>query len=158
SRTPIAPRPDGGPAAPATGGRRVVLEFYPSLRSPYSYIAMERVYALARRHPVDLVLRPVLPMAMRGLPVPRTKRLYITLDAKREAEEAGVAFGRVCDPLGRPVERGFSLYPLACARGRAAEYLLSFARARPSPRASTREPTRGCASSPSARASRGRKR
>ncbi len=130
SAAPIAARPDyAGAAVPETTGRRVVLEFYASLRSPYSYLAMERVYALAERYPVDLVLRPVLPMAMRGLPVPRAKRLYITLDAKREAEEAGVAFGRVCDPLGRPVERGFSLYPLACERGRAAGYLLSFTRA-----------------------------
>jgi 2-hydroxychromene-2-carboxylate isomerase len=128
--SPIAARP--APAAaplPHASGARVVLEFYPSLRSPYSYLAMERTYALARRYPIELALRPVLPMAMRGLPVPRAKRLYITLDAKREAEEAGVAFGRISDPLGRPVERGFSLYPLACSRGRAAEYLLSFARA-----------------------------
>jgi 2-hydroxychromene-2-carboxylate isomerase len=68
-------------------------------------------------------------MVMRGLPVPRAKQLYIALDTKREAEDAGVAFGRVCDPVGRPVERAFSLYPWARERGRAAELLLSFARA-----------------------------
>jgi 2-hydroxychromene-2-carboxylate isomerase len=90
---------------------------------------MERVYALARRLPVDVVLRPVLPMVMRGLPVPAAKRLYILLDTKREADVAGVAFGRVCDPVGRPVERGFSLYPFARQRGREADYLLAFARA-----------------------------
>jgi 2-hydroxychromene-2-carboxylate isomerase len=61
--------------------------------------------------------------------VPRTKQLYITLDTKREAEDAGVPFGRVCDPVGRPVERGFSLYPLACACGCAGAYLHSFTRA-----------------------------
>jgi 2-hydroxychromene-2-carboxylate isomerase len=127
---PIAPRPvvERTPVAAAPGAR-VALEFYASLRSPYTYIAMERVYALAKAYPIELVLRPVLPMVMRGLPVPRAKRLYITLDTKREAEDAGVAFGRVCDPVGRPVERGFSLYPLACARGVGAAYLLSFARA-----------------------------
>ena len=84
---------------------------------------MDRVLALPQRLPVDLVLRPVLPMVMRGLPVPREKQLYITLDTKREAEDAGVAFGRVCDPVGRPVERCFSLYPWARERGRAAELL-----------------------------------
>jgi 2-hydroxychromene-2-carboxylate isomerase len=68
-------------------------------------------------------------MVMRGLPVPRTKQLYITLDTKREAEDAGVPFGRVCDPVGRPVERAFSLYPWARERGRAEELLHSFARA-----------------------------
>jgi len=125
----IAPRPiaSGGPAS--TSSKPIALEFYPSLRSPYTYIAMERVYELARRYPVELVLRPVLPMVMRGLPVPRAKQLYITLDTKREAEDAGVPFGRVCDPVGRPVERAFSLYPWARKHERGAELLLSFARA-----------------------------
>jgi 2-hydroxychromene-2-carboxylate isomerase len=117
------------PRAIATSDTRIALEFYPSLRSPYTYIAMERVYELARRYPVELVLRPVLPMVMRGLPVPRAKQFYIALDTKREAEDAGIPFGRVCDPVGRPVERAFSLFPWARERGRAAELLLSFARA-----------------------------
>ncbi len=126
---PIVPRPEVRPATISAKSTPIALEFYPSLRSPYTYIAMERVYALARRYPIELVLRPVLPMVMRGLPVPRAKRLYITLDTKREAEDAGVAFGRVCDPVGRPVERAFSLYPWARKHERAAELLLSFARA-----------------------------
>lgn len=125
----IAPRPDPSrdPVPALTG--RVALEFYPSLRSPYTAIAMGRVLDLTRRLPVDLVLRPVLPMVMRGLPVPRVKQLYITLDTKREAERHGLPFGRVCDPVGRPVERGFSLYPFACAEGRGFEYLRAFLRA-----------------------------
>ena len=90
---------------------------------------MDRVLELPKRLPVDLVWRPVLPMVMRGLPVPREKQLYITLDTKREAEVAGVAFGRLCDPVGRPVERCFSLYPWARERGRAPELLRSFTRA-----------------------------
>lgn len=108
---------------------RLVLEFFCSLRSPYSYIAMERVFALPRRWPVEIVLRPVLPMVMRGLPVPAAKRLYIVLDTRREAQRAGVPFGRVCDPVGRPVERAFELYPWARERGRAGEFLHAFARA-----------------------------
>ena len=126
---PIAPRPAVRPAKGSANSAVFALEFYLSLRSPYTYIAMERVYALARRYSVALVLRPVLPMVMRGLPVPRAKKLYITLDTKREAADAGVAFGRVCDPVGRPVERVFSLYPWARKHERAAELLLSFARA-----------------------------
>lgn len=129
SAEPIVRRPDFGYQPVASTTNPLTLEFYPSLRSPYSYIAMERVYALPRRYPVDLLLRPVLPMVMRGLPVPRVKRIYITLDTKREADDAGVPFGRVCDPVGRPVERAFSLFPWARDRGRAAEFLLSFARA-----------------------------
>jgi 2-hydroxychromene-2-carboxylate isomerase len=106
-----------------------VVEFFASLRSPYTYIAMERVFSLPRRLPVEVVLRPVLPMVMRGLPVPREKQRYILLDTRREAEDAGVPFGRVCDPVGRPVERCFSLFPWARERGRAGELLLAFARA-----------------------------
>jgi 2-hydroxychromene-2-carboxylate isomerase len=125
----LAPRPDTSrdPAPPSR--ERLVLEFFPSLRSPYTYVALERTFDLARRLPVDLVLRPVLPMVMRGLPVPREKQLYIVLDTKREAEDAGVSFGRVCDPVGRPVERCFSLYRWARDCGRAGELLLAFTRA-----------------------------
>jgi len=124
----IAPPAFAALPAPA-GGERLVLDFFCSLRSPYTYIAIERVLALPRRLPVEIALRPVLPMVMRGLPVPAAKRLYIVLDTKREAARAGVPFGRVCDPLGRPVERAFSLYRWARERGRAAELLLAFTRA-----------------------------
>jgi 2-hydroxychromene-2-carboxylate isomerase len=125
----IAPRPDPSREPAPASRERLTLEYYPSLRSPYTGIAMDRVLELPKRLPVDLALRPVLPMVMRGLPVPRPKQLYITLDTKREAEDAGVAFGRVCDPVGRPVERGFSLYPWAKQRGRAFELLRSFTQA-----------------------------
>jgi 2-hydroxychromene-2-carboxylate isomerase len=127
---PIALRPDPSRAGPvASDAQRLTLEFFPSLRSPYTYIAMQRVFALPARLPVDLVLRPVLPMVMRGLPVPRAKRLYIHLDTKREADDAGVAYGRTCDPVGRPVERAYSLFPFAREQGCAAELLRSFAQA-----------------------------
>jgi 2-hydroxychromene-2-carboxylate isomerase len=125
----LAPRPSPRRGPAAAGSERLVLECYPSLRSPYSYLALERTYALARRQNLELALRPVLPMVMRGLPVPPEKRLYIVLDAKREAEDAGIPFGRVCDPVGAPVERCFSLWTWSRERGRAAELLLSFTRA-----------------------------
>jgi 2-hydroxychromene-2-carboxylate isomerase len=126
---PIVPRPDLGEAPLLESPRRLRLEYFPSLRSPYTAIAMRRVLELPERLPVELVLRPVLPMVMRGLPVPTAKRLYIMHDTKREAEDAGEPFGFVCDPVGRPVERGVSLYPWARERGRAAELLACFTRA-----------------------------
>lgn len=125
----VAPPSFAGAPPPPAAGSRLVLDFFCSLRSPYTYIAMERVFALPRRLPVDVVLRPVLPMVMRGLPVPPAKRMYIVLDTKREAARAGVPFGRVCDPVGRPVERAFRLYPWARARGRAEALLAAFTRA-----------------------------
>jgi 2-hydroxychromene-2-carboxylate isomerase len=71
----------------------------------------------------------VLPMVMRGLPVPARKRSYIMADAAREARRSGVPFGRICDPVGRPVERGYALLPWAREQGRGFEYCEAFMRA-----------------------------
>lgn len=125
---PIVGRPESDFVPRGAPEKRPVLEYFPSLRSPYTYISMERVFDLCRRFGIELVLRPVLPMVMRGMTVPMSKRMYISLDTKREADTEGIPYGRVCDPVGEPVERGFALYPHARSKGRAAEYLLSFAR------------------------------
>jgi 2-hydroxychromene-2-carboxylate isomerase len=119
------------PAAKASGPRagELTLDFFASLRSPYTYLAMQRTGELARRTGVRLELRPVLPMVMRGLAVPWPKRRSIVLDARREAERLGIPFGRIQDPVGRAVELGYSLFPWARARGRGGELLLAFARA-----------------------------
>ena len=81
------------------------LEVFFSFRSPYSAIVMPRVFDLAQRYGVALALRPVLPMVMRGLPLPASKRRYILLDAKREADRLGIPFGRIADPVGSGAER-----------------------------------------------------
>lgn len=125
---PAPRRPEAGPVPADADARGVVLEFFPSLRSPYTYLVMPRVFDLARRTRAELVLRPVLPMVMRGVPAPPAKGIYIMFDAKREAERLGMPFGRVVDPIGRPVERGLSLFPWARERGRAAELLWEFVR------------------------------
>lgn len=124
----IVTRPGPGHLPGAEPSSPPVLEYFPSLRSPYTYISMERVYDLPRRYGIKLVVRPVLPMVMRGMTVPLAKQIYISQDTKREADEEGIPFGRVCDPVGAPVERGFALLKHASEKGRAAEYLLSFAR------------------------------
>ena len=80
------------------------LDVYVSYRSPYSYLALKRVRALAEHYGVVLRLKPVLPMVMRGLPVPSIKRFYILLDSAREADVLGLPFGRICDPVGTGVE------------------------------------------------------
>ena len=65
-------------------------------------------------------------MVMRSLPVPPSKRRYITLDAAREARRLGIPFGRIADPVGRPVERGYSLLPWARTQGRGIDYVIAF--------------------------------
>jgi 2-hydroxychromene-2-carboxylate isomerase len=125
----LVPRRDVTAESLVSSDAGLSLEFFPSIRSPYSYISMPRTYELVRRYPVRLVLRPVLPMVMRGLPVPAAKRLYIVFDTKREAEQVGVPFGKICDPVGRPVERCYSLFAWAREQGKAEELLFSFCRA-----------------------------
>jgi len=109
--------------------RDAALEYFYSFRSPYSYISIERTRRLAAGYGVDLRIRPVLPMVMRGLKVPRAKRLYIAFDTKREADRLGVPFGRVADPLGGGVERCLTLFPEAEAAGRGLDFMLAAGRA-----------------------------
>ncbi len=118
--TPLGLRPSASEPAP--------LEVFFSFRSPYSYIAFERLPAIVERWPVVLQLRPVLPMVMRGLPVPMAKRRYILRDAKREADRHGVPFGRIYDPLGPGIERCMAIFPLAEREGKALDFVRSVAR------------------------------
>lgn len=83
-------------------------DFFFSLRSPYSYIALEKVSRMVAETGARVRLKPVLPMVTRGLPVPAVKRMYIIADAAREARAASIAFGAVDDPLGEPVYRGMA--------------------------------------------------
>ncbi|TGY87268.1 hypothetical protein E5163_16275 [Marinicauda algicola] len=109
----------------ASGGE---IEMYFSLRSPYSYLALMRIEELARNWRARVHLRPVLPMVMRSLPVPRAKRLYIVRDCKREAERLGLDFGRIRDPLGAGVERGLACFHYARHGDAGLDFLRSFAR------------------------------
>lgn len=121
--TPVRDVTLAGPAGIARGH---VLHFFLSFRSPYTCIAVPRVRALAAHYGAELRLRPVLPMVMRGLPVPWAKRLYILRDTKREAERLGLPFGRAVDPVGPGVERGLAVLHAAIEAGCGAEFAQSF--------------------------------
>ncbi|MFP6835661.1 MAG: DsbA family protein [Pseudomonadales bacterium] len=110
-------------SATGANAENVTVEFFPSLRSPYTAISYARVIDLVKRSGARLKLRPVMPMMMRGIPAPRAKGAYIMSDARREADFAGVRFGRIVDPFGEPIKLAFSLYPWACEHGKAVEYL-----------------------------------
>lgn len=113
-------------AGDTASGLRPRLTAFVSLRSPYTWLAMDRLMALAEGYNADLRLRPVLPMVMRGLPVPRAKRLYIVRDTKREAEQLGLPFGRIADPVGRPAERGLAVLFHAMTLGRGPQFARAF--------------------------------
>lgn len=141
--TPIAQPPEPPKQVP-NGEQRVVLEYFASLRSPYSCIAMNRVFGLADKLPVELVLRPVLPMVMRGLPVPKTKRLYILWDTKREADRLGSRSATPATPSAGPSSGRFHCFRGHASRAAAGSCSTRLHRRR-SPRGST--PTKTLASS-----------
>ena len=114
--------------APATDDENTEIELYWSIRSPYSYLGLVRARQLAEHYQVPLVVKPVLPMVMRRMQVPRTKGLYILRDTKREAEKYGIDFGFFADPLGKGVERCYALYDFALSSGKGVEFLESYAR------------------------------
>eukprot|EP00754_Rhynchopus_humris_P011868 Rhum_TRINITY_DN14257_c14_g1::Rhum_TRINITY_DN14257_c14_g1_i1::g.76105::m.76105 len=109
-RTPAAA------AAPAASPpQKGKLEVWLSPRSPYSYILMEKLYRAGSVRSVngvrgffltagdvEVLLHPILPIAMRGFSVPVKKKLSIFMDAARIAHRLDIPFGFVCDPLGEP--------------------------------------------------------
>ena len=110
---------------PAAAGSLPPLDLFYSFRSPYSQLCLRRVFAVADAFGLELVLRPVLPMMMRGMPVPPRKIRYIVRDAMREAEAGGVPFGNCLDPLGAGVERCHAVFAYAESEKRGREFLLN---------------------------------
>lgn len=95
--------------SPSNGLPGPRIEAWFSFRSPYSWLVLPRIRQLAQAHGARLHLRPILPMVMRGLAVPRVKTLYIALDCKREAERLGLPFGKIVDPVGAGAERALAV-------------------------------------------------
>jgi 2-hydroxychromene-2-carboxylate isomerase len=120
---PIDPPTSAAPTAPHHGAK---LHWYLSFRSPYMAIVADRVKALADAYGAELVLRPVLPMVMRGMQVPVKKGFYIIKDVAREAERLDLPFGKICDPVGKPIENGYAILMWAMERGRGFEFTQSF--------------------------------
>lgn len=119
----FAPPPDMAAPTKANGGD---VHWFLSFRSPYTWLAAPRIAQLTAAHGAKLHLRFVLPMVMRTLPVPREKRRYIVMDCAREARRLGIPFGKIVDPVGKPVERGYAMLHHAIAAGRGLEFTLAF--------------------------------
>ena len=113
----IAPYRDLTLGAVPKAKSRPVIEYWFSFRSPYSWISAPRMRRLAKHYDCELQLRFILPMVMRGLPVPSIKRMYITLDTKREAESVGLPFGTIIDPVGAGAARALAVLNYAIPLG-----------------------------------------
>jgi 2-hydroxychromene-2-carboxylate isomerase len=99
-----------------------VIEYWFSFRSPYSWISAPRMRQLAKHYGCELRLRFILPMVMRGLPVPAVKRMYITLDTKREADCVGLRYGTIVDPVGPGAARALAVLHHAIRLGHGEEF------------------------------------
>jgi 2-hydroxychromene-2-carboxylate isomerase len=118
---PLAPALEPSLGAPA-GLTGPTIEVWFSFRSPYSWLVLPRIRQLAQAYNARLELRPILPMVMRGLAVPRVKTLYIALDCKREAERLSLPFGTIVDPVGAGAERALAVLHHAIGLGIGEEF------------------------------------
>jgi 2-hydroxychromene-2-carboxylate isomerase len=123
--TPLTALLPDAAALPAVAAPLPALEFFYSFRSPYSYLAVLELRAFHARWPSRVEVRPVLPMAMRSITIPRAKRMYTLRDVKREADQLGVPFGRVADPLGDGARRCLQVFTLATTTERQLDFLVS---------------------------------
>lgn len=113
------------PVAPPGAARDLPsLELFYSFRSPYSYLCLQRVFAIADAFKLQLVVRPVLPMVMRGMQVPQRKLAYIAKDTSREARRLDIPYGQFADPVGVGVERCLAVFFYAQGERRERDFLL----------------------------------
>jgi len=80
-----------------------------SFRSPYCYLALDRILALNRDHGVGVVVRPIYPIAVRQPDFFKNTnplyRPYHTQDSHRLAESLGIPFRRpIPDPIQMNME------------------------------------------------------
>lgn len=114
------------PVAPPTTAKNLPpLELFHSVRSPYSYLALLCLSEIADAFGLNLQIRPVLPMVMRGMQVPKQKLLYIATDTAREARRRGIRFGKIADPVGPGTERCLAIFQYADSKQRGRDFLLN---------------------------------
>jgi 2-hydroxychromene-2-carboxylate isomerase len=120
----VAPRAEAERGPLKLSEQPLRCELWFSFRSPYSYLALERIEEVLAPYGVPLVCKPVAPMVDRGLPLPSVKKLYIVHDVKREADRHGIAFGELCDPLGTGIANCLAIAHRAAQHGQ----VMAFAR------------------------------
>lgn len=85
------------------------LDIYWSFRSPYSYLAVDRLCDIARAYPIDTRFRPVRPLAMREPDFFEKNRPqflpYLFKDVWRESQRLGVTFA---SPRPDPIAMDFA--------------------------------------------------
>lgn len=106
------------------------LRFYFSFRSPFSYVALPRVLALAAKYDLELETLAVFTPETESRPAPLRMQLNLLIDAAREGRDTHVQFGRV-NALSRKAHEELTavFYGLASAPERQRRYLHAAMRA-----------------------------
>ena len=112
---------------PAAAQDLPAIEIFHSPRSPYSYLGLKRTFDIADAFGIDVKIKPVMPMVMRGMKVPTTKLRYIAEDSIREARRHDIPFGRWCDPVGAGAERFMAVFRYAESERKARDFVLAAA-------------------------------
>lgn len=128
----VVPRPQQNPTL-GNNAEQLTLEFFPSVRSPYTAVVMPRVKELVARTGIKLVMRPVLPIIMRSgkfsgnfKEVRTEQAIYVYMDAAREARMNNHPYGDYIDATGTPILNCYSLFPWARDQGKGFELIEAF--------------------------------
>jgi len=114
------------PVRPPTAARELpAIEYFHSPRSPYCYLALKRLFAVADAFGVAVKIRPVLPLVMRGMKVPASKLRYIADDTHREARRLDIPFGKLADPVGAGTERFMAVFSYAQGEHRERDFVIN---------------------------------
>lgn len=112
------------PVTPPSAARELPpLELFYSFGSPYAHLSLQRVYAIADAFGLQLRIRPVLPMVMRGMQIPKSKLIYMAADTVREAERMNIPFGKFADPVGAGAERCLAVFYYAQSEKRERDFV-----------------------------------
>ncbi len=103
--------------------KKVNLYYYPSLNSPYTFVSTKRIREIRDEYPVNLHMKPVLPMLMRMMNIPTNKAKYILSDAAREGRKYAHEMKTIYSPIGKPARKSYSLFPAIDKDGKGFEYI-----------------------------------
>ena len=103
--------------------KKVNLYYYPSLNSPYTFVSTKRIREIRDEYPINLFMKPVLPMLMRKMNIPTNKAKYILSDAAREGRRYGNEMKIIHSPIGNPARKSYSLFPAIDKAGKGFEYI-----------------------------------
>lgn len=99
------------------------LEAYISINSPFAYIGLIQAKKLSDKYQVPLVIKPLVPMSMRGVVMPEYKQRYMLLDAAREAKKLNISFKGYVNPLKQGVINTYKIFVFAEKNNKSYEFI-----------------------------------